>query len=141
VFEPRSAGAQRSLVALRDSASDKVQIVELSGRGTVVALSPNRLSFAPQIVGTKSSPQQISITNEGATPLTISSIRVEGADPKDFTVSGTVDCTGQSLAAGATCNVAVVFSPTKTGALRATIYVYDSGKGSPETAEVAGTGT
>jgi FG-GAP-like repeat/FG-GAP repeat len=141
VFGPKTAGPHRGLITLRDSASSKPQIIELSGRGTFLALSPNPLSFPPQKVGTKSSPQQLSITNDGSTSLILSSVTVGGANAKDFTLSGTGNCTNQELARGATCKVTVTFSPKKTGVRSATIFVYDNGAGSPETATATGTGT
>jgi len=140
VFGPKTAGVHTGLVTLRDSASSKAQIIELSGRGTFVALSPNPLDFAPQKVGTTSPPQQLSITNDGSTSLTVSSISVGGANAKEFAVTGTGNCTNQALAPGATCSVNVTFAPKKTGSRRATIFVDDSGAGSPETAALKGTG-
>jgi hypothetical protein len=141
VFEPKTAGPHRGLITLNDSASSKPQIIELSGRGTFVALSPNPLNFAPQKVGTTSPPQKISITNDGSTSLIISGIGVGGFNAKDFAVSGTANCSNQKLAPGATCNVSVTFSPKKTGARSAKVFVNDSGAGSPETATATGTGT
>jgi hypothetical protein len=141
VFEPKGAGFQKGFVILRDSASSRPQVVEVSGRGTFVALSPNPLNFGPQKVGTTSSPQQLSITNNGSTSLAISSISLGGADAKDFAVSGTSNCTSGRLAAGATCSVTITFSPRKTGACGAIVFVDDNGAGSPETGALTGTGT
>jgi hypothetical protein len=141
VFEPKTAGPHRGLITLRDSASSKPQIIELSGRGTFVAVSPNPLDFAPQKVGTTSPPQQLSITNDGNASLIVSSVGVGGANAKDFAVSGTGKCINQELAPGASCNVTVTFSPKKTGARSAKVFVNDSGAGSPEAAALAGTGT
>jgi hypothetical protein len=141
VFEPKTAGPRRGLMTLNDSASSKPQIVELSGRGTFVALSPKALSFAPRKVGTTSPPQRLSITNDGSTSLIVSSIGVGGSGAKDFAVSGTGNCTKQELAPGATCNVTVTFAPKKTGVRSAQLFVTDSGAGSPEVAALAGTGT
>jgi hypothetical protein len=140
VFEPTSAGFQRGYVEIHDGASSKVQVVEASGRGTVVALSPSALHFMPQKVGTKSASRQISITNNGANPLTISSVDIAGADPKDFGLASISACAGKELVPGATCSVGVTFSPKKTGTLRASIFVNDSGAGTPETGILTGTG-
>ena len=136
-----AAGIQSGLVKLYDSASSKPQVVEVSGRGTFVALTPNPLKFADQKVGTQSSPQRFAITNEGSRPLTISRIGIDGVDPKDFPLSDAANCVHQTLAAGATCDIVVTFAPTKTGRLSATLIVHDSGAGSPEIATVSGTGT
>ena len=141
VFAPTMPGPRRGLVTLHDSASSKPQVIEVSGRGTFVALSPNPLNFAPQKVGTTSPPEQLSITNDGSTSLTVSSISVGGANAKEFAVTGTSNCTSHGLAPGATCNVSVTFAPKKTGTRRATIFVDDSGAGSPERGALTGSGT
>ncbi len=141
VFAPRADGVRIGRITLLDNSSSKPQIIELSGRGTFVALSPGTLSFPPQKVGTKSSPQGISITNDGTASLIVSKITIGGADPKDFAVSGTSHRTSQELVPGATCQVSVTFAPKKTGPRNATIFVNDDGPGSPETSSLTGTGT
>jgi hypothetical protein len=141
MFEPTTAGPQSGLIKLYDSASSKPQVVEVSGRGTFVALSPNPLKFADQKVGTQSSPQQFAITNDGTKPLTISKVGISGVDPKDFPLSETANCVNKTLGAGGTCDVLVTFAPTKSGRLSATILAHDTGAGSPEIATLSGTGT
>jgi hypothetical protein len=140
VFVPTSAGFRRGYVEIHDGASSKVQVIEASGRGTVVALSPSALHFVPQKVGTRSASRRLSITNNGAIPLTISSVDIAGVDPKDFTLSGTNACAGRGLVPGATCSVDVTFSPKKVGILKASVFVNDSGAGTPETEILTGTG-
>src|ERR1022692_1416909 len=138
VFEPTSAGPQSGLVKLADGASSKAQVLEVSGRGTFVALSPNPLKFGDQKVGTQSSPQQFAITNEGSEALTITKIGISGVDPKDFPLSETTNCVNQTLAAGAACNILATFTPKQAGRRVATILVHDTGAGSPEIANVTG---
>jgi hypothetical protein len=140
-FEPTAAGPQNGLIMLGDTASSKPQVVEVSGRGTFVALSPNPLKFGDQKVGTQSAPRKFAITNEGSTPLTISGIWLDGIYPKDFALSETANCVNHTLAAGGTCDVSVTFAPKWIGRRTATILVSDSGAGSPEIATVSGAGT
>jgi hypothetical protein len=141
VSAPTTLGNHSGLVTILDSASTKPQIIELSGRGTQVELSPNPLSFAPEKVGTTSPPKQLSITNGGNTSLIISGVGIGGANARDFAVSGVSNCTAQELAPGAACKVTITFSPKKAGSRSASIFVSDSGKGSPETGSLSGTGT
>jgi hypothetical protein len=47
---------------------------------------------------------------------------------------------GTSLAVGATCTINVVFSPRGRGAQTGTLQVSDNAPGSPQTANLTGTG-
>lgn len=137
-FKPESVGALQGLITIIDSASSKPQVIELSGTGTEVKVSPNPMKFASQKVGTQSAPKKLAIENNNSTSITFSSI---GAKTHDFAISGTGDFTSQPLAPGATCYVTVTFTPTKTGSRSAALYVTDSDAGSPQSAELLGTGT
>jgi FtsP/CotA-like multicopper oxidase with cupredoxin domain len=73
------------------------------------SVAPAALSFADQLVGTSSSAQSVTLSNTaGAGILGISAINATG----DF--AQTNDC-GASLAAGASCTINVVFTPTADG--------------------------
>lgn len=136
-FSPLKTGPQQGLVTIADSASSKPQVIEVSGIGTDINLSPNPMKFGSQKVGTKSAPQQMAITNDSNNEVIFSAI---GARTKDFVISGTGNCTNQALAPGGTCYVTVTFTPTKTGTRSATLNVGDDAAGSPQTAALMGTG-
>ncbi len=137
-FSPTSKGPKAGTISIIDSASTKPQVIELSGQGTVVELAPASLTFGPQKVGTKSAPQQIQLTNQGTTALSITKIAVSGANAKDF--SETNGCP-PSLNAGGGCTITVTFDPTKTGTRKAQLSITDNGGGSPQTVPLTGTGT
>lgn len=139
VFKPLTLGGKSGTISIVDSASSKPQVIELSGQGTVVALSPSSLNFRPQKVGTKSAPMTVRVKNDGSASVTISSVSIGGNERKDF--SETDNCASRSLAPGATCSINVTFAPTKTGARSATLFVDDNGGGSPQTVSLSGTGT
>jgi hypothetical protein len=105
-----------------------------------VAFSPTSLAFAAQDVGTTSAPQSITITNTGTASLFVSSAQTRGANPLDFTQ---VDdgCSGLTLAAGTSCSVSIVFSPTATGTRSATFILTDNAADSPQTVPITGGGT
>jgi len=134
---PTTEGALTGTVTIHDSASNKPQVIELSGAGTVVKLEPVSLGFSPQTVHTKSQPKQVQLTNTGSTSLTISNVYLEGANWTSF--SQTNDC-GASVAAGGTCTLTVTFDPTKKGSLTADLDVYDSGGGTFQRVTLSGTG-
>jgi FG-GAP-like repeat/Abnormal spindle-like microcephaly-assoc'd, ASPM-SPD-2-Hydin len=101
---------------------------------TTALLSPSSLAFANQTLGTTSSPQIITLANVGTEALSISSI----SSTPPFSEGN--NC-GDSLAASATCNVNVTFTPTQPGTSNGTLSVSDGAVGSPQTAILTGTGT
>ena len=82
----------------------------------VVSISPDATTFAPQNVNTTSVPMPIVLTNIGTAPLTLSSIQISGNDSTSFAILSNTCATGvNALAAGGSCTVNVVFTPTDTG--------------------------
>jgi Abnormal spindle-like microcephaly-assoc'd, ASPM-SPD-2-Hydin len=140
-FAPLRMGTRNGSVSIVDSASSKPQVIELAGSGTVVSLLPAQLSFPPQRVGTKSTPLIVTVTNEGGTTVTVSSIGVGGTNwvSKDF--SETDNCISQPLAPQASCAISITFKPKKAGPRGATLFVNDDGGGKTQTAALGGTGT
>jgi len=138
-YKPKKAGTQTGLITIVDSASSKPQFVELTGSATAVKISPTSLTFAAQKVGTKSTPQTVTATNEGKTSVTFSSVAVGGKDAGEFSVSG--NCTGGAIAPGASCVASVTFGPTQDGVANATLYFnLPTGSISPAPVPLSGTG-
>jgi len=100
-----------------------------------VTLSASSLTFAAQQVATQSAPQSVTITSSGGAPVTFSSLVLTG----DFTE--TDNCAGQTLAAGNTCSVQIVFAPTATSARSGQLTIYASVPGGQATVALNGTGT
>jgi len=136
-FQPKARGFVSGSISIQDSASSKLQVVELSGAGTVVSFSSQQLTFPPQEVGTVSAPQQVLLTNTGKVGLDIAGIAIEGRNVPDFLEAD--DC-GRHLPAGASCTISVKFSPKKTGPLLASVSVWDDGGGAPQQVALSGTG-
>jgi dienelactone hydrolase len=103
---------------------------------TTVTLSPPSLTFADQVIGTRSPFQLVTLTN-GSLTLTINSIAVTGIDPNDFIQTN--NC-GSSLPPGARCTIVVSFTPTQIGPRNASITITDSGWGNPQSVALSGTG-
>lgn len=112
--------------------------VSLSGTGSAsapgVGLVPASLAFGGQMLTTTSAAKTVTLTNTGASALTITSIVASG----DFAVSNN-PC-GASLAAGANCIISVTFAPTALGARAGTLTITDNAGGSPHTVPLTGTG-
>jgi hypothetical protein len=140
-FTPRAQDSSIGTVTIKNNASSKPMVVDLLGSGTVVEFSPASLTFATQKVGTKSAPQDIQVTNTGSTAVTfpgVVPIYIGFPDYNDF--SETNNC-GSTLAGGASCTVAVKFTPTKKGARNAVVNFNDSGGASPQLVPLTGTGS
>jgi hypothetical protein len=137
-FTPTAKGPASGTLSVTDNAKGSPQTVALSGIGTEVKLEPKGVNFGDQMVGTKSSPIGIELTNVGTTSLSISRIAIKGTDPGDF--SQTNNC-GNIVPAGGHCTVKVQFVPQAKGPRSATLTGSDDGGGSPQTVALAGTGT
>ena len=94
---------------------------------------PAALGFSAQTVATTTPQQFVYITNDGTGELALSSITVSG----DF---AQVNNCGIALAVGASCAIAVSFTPTATGARTGALTVVDDAGGSPHTVNLTGTG-
>jgi hypothetical protein len=135
-FTPTTTGTLTGSITIADTANGSPQIVGLTGTGASapgVSLSPTSLTFASQALDTSSPAQTVTLTNTGAGPLTITSVSTTG----DYSQTNTC---GGSVAAGATCAISVVFTPTATGTRSGTVVVTDNATNSPQTATLTGTG-
>jgi hypothetical protein len=138
VFEPAATGTTTGLLSLSDSASSKPQVIELSGSGTVISLSPAQLNFGSQQVGTKSAPQNVTVTNTGSMTVNVTNVTIGGTNFKDYFETNTC---GSQIAPGASCTISVTFAPIATGTRNADAQISDSGGGSPQQVPLTGTGT
>lgn len=104
-----------------------------------VSLSPATFAFGDELTGGTTAAEVFTLTNGSTTALALNnaSFTFGGADPLDF--AQTNDCV-PSLAAGASCQIRVTFTPSQKGARSATLEVSDSDSSSPQTAALSGTG-
>ncbi|MGD9750584.1 MAG: choice-of-anchor D domain-containing protein [Acidimicrobiia bacterium] len=126
--------------SLEDVSTDQFTV---SGRvaGPVVG-DVTSLSFAPQVEGTVSAGQSVTITNIGPVPVGSISAAVAGVDAADFVVAPAGTCTAATtLTLDQSCIVQVVFQPTSVGTKAATLVIDHSGLGTPLTVALSGTGT
>ena len=82
------------------------------------------------------------LTTLGKQPLAIDSIELAGANPDQFFINPVKDkCTGQTLSAGKSCTIQVVFAPTSAGVKTAILSVSSADDtDSPRTATLSGEG-
>ena len=136
---PSATGARTASVVFTDNAAGSPHTVSLSGTGTAagVALSASTLTFGNQTQGAASSAQSVTLTNNSAQPLTITSIAVTGTNAAAFSEANTC---GTSISASSSCTIFVTFNPTATGTLTATLTITDSASATPEDISLSGTG-
>jgi len=102
--------------------------------GPTAVLSTLMLDFAPQQVGTTSSAQTVTLTNNSSTSLSISGISAS----TNFAESNTC---GSSLAAGTNCTISVTFTPAALGVQTGTVTITDNAaSGRQQTVTLHGSG-
>ncbi len=144
-FSPASsfpiAPSPGAFQATLDGPSDAF-IAELTLLPTL-AVSPTSLTFGPQVVGTTTPAQTVTLTNNTSTATAFTSVTVTGGSPAaagmDFT-SPSNTC-GTSIAAGASCTISVVFTPSTAVVEMANLVITDADVSNPQTVTLTGTGT
>ena len=139
-FVPTTTGVLTGTLTITDSDVTSPQIVTLTGTGVqaIASLTPTSHTFQNQTRRTTSAPFTFTLSNTGTAALTINSITLGGANPTQFAIQSRT-CTN-TLAAGSSCNINVVFSPSNRATYNATLQVNDNAPGSPQTATLTGTG-
>ena len=113
-----------------------VQLIGSDGGTTVntpVSASPGSLAFGNVPVGTTTAAKTVTVSNPGPAAATLSSITVSGPYAQTNTC-------GSTLASGASCTVAVTFTPTAGGAQPGTLAVANSTTSTPVGTTLTGTG-
>jgi len=133
-FTPSQAGIRKASISITDSAPGSPQVINLTGSTSTVALSSSSLSFGGQAVGTTSAPQSVTLTNNGTTALTVSSITASG----DF--AETDDC-AVPLQPATNCVINVTYTPLALvpGSSLGALTITDSAAGSPQVVLLTGT--
>ena len=139
IFDPSSAGSASATLSVTTSQSATALTAALSGTGILGATAtPSIVSFGNQAVGFTSPILTVTLTNhETSTALTGLSINVAGSG---FARDPSTTC-GTSLAAGASCKVALTVHPGATGPLTGTLNITDTQSANPPVVNLSATGT
>lgn len=144
-FKPTNGGPQSAdlLIPSSDLGSNVVA-VPLDGTGDApeITVDPMALDYGMVSVGTAFR-RTVAVRNDGVENLTLGVLTLEGTNPDQFKMPVGKDlCSGQTLAAGGTCTVAVKFAPGNVGPQEATLVIpSDDFNGNPVTVTLDGTGT
>jgi len=91
--------------------------------GPTISVNPGGVTFADQQLGSTSPATVVTVSNSGSGPLIVSQVQLTGANAAAFGQSN--DC--GTVAAGGSCTILVMFSPTASGAASATLTIMSSG--------------
>jgi hypothetical protein len=138
-------GGMGSLFNGKFTAAEIADLAAFIGNPNVTAapaasLAPASLSFAGTTVGQSSAALSTTLTNTGNAALNISAIGVGGANASDFSITGGSCSAGGSVAAGANCNVQLVFRPAAAGARSASLNISHNATGGSSSVALGGTG-
>jgi hypothetical protein len=136
-FSPTASGPRKSAINISINSAGS-QVIFLTGVGTAVQLSPTSLSFPSQNVGTSGTPQTVTLSNLGSSPMNIWQMALRGTNAADFSKSSTC---GATLAAGNNCGITVTFTPSAAGTRSASLLISDDGGGSPQSVSLSGSGS
>jgi hypothetical protein len=101
-----------------------------------VSVSPSVINFGSQNTGTSSAPQNVTLTNNTANTITITSITA----PAQFTETNTCGTLPAALGPGASCTLSVAFAPTADGNFSGAVTITDNGGTGTQQVHVTGTG-
>jgi hypothetical protein len=135
VFAPSTPGQQSGQVSLQVDVANAKPVVLVTGTAVNPSLTstPGSLNFSSQTVSSTSAAQTITLTNTSSVAVTITSVTANGP----FAV--TSQC-GASLAAAASCSIAVTFTPTSVGQQTGSLTISDDAVGSPQNIALSGSG-
>jgi len=142
-FAPGAPGDVEAKVKVKDNANGSPQEVTLTGTGVAASaqLSATSLEFGQLAAGERSAVQMVRLTNGGAAPLKLAhgAVRLGGAQPAAFTISGD-ECSETELPPHVgTCTVSVAFAPsTASTTYSATLEFVDNAANSPQTVVLRG---
>ncbi len=125
-FVPSIAGPEQAFVQVTTNAPGSPQTLEVLGTGGGLNVVPESLTFGPQVAGTDSTAQMVTLANTSTDTLEIDQTPIEG-DSEDFNLTnqaGPQGCHSTiSLTPQSNCLISVEFTPASAGAFTAEIAV------------------
>ena len=113
-FTPTTAGSKTATLTINSNAYNAAATtISISSTAVYPAITLSASSLALSTIAPgDTSTGTITVTSSGASPLTVSSVTLEGTDAADFTISS--GCSA-AIAANSNCAIAVTFDPVGTG--------------------------
>jgi hypothetical protein len=114
--------------------------VEYAGTlGAIVNVTGGPLAFGNVTTGRTSAAQSVTLHNTGGSAFTGITVATNTPSTGFARTTGSANC-GTTLAAGANCNIYVVFSPTATGTVAGTLTITGNVAASGSPVSLSGTG-
>jgi hypothetical protein len=137
-FTPAALGTRTASLAVSDDANPAAGSAALSGVGVTgkLTITPLAWNFGSVVVGATSAAKTTTLKNPNTVALHIDNVTPSG----DFAIA-TDTCSGNNLAASASCTIAVKFSPTHNGTRSGSLTINDDALGSPQSVALSGSGT
>ncbi len=147
-FTPTDKGTQRFNVTLKTLGTQTITATDTINNaivgtasvvvaGAVLTVTPS-LNFGNQPIGTTSLIKVVTLTNNSAGTISITSMGITGADSGDFAETSTT-C-GSTILVNNFCIVSLTFTPGALGARSATLIITDDAGNSPQQTALLGTG-
>lgn len=140
-FAPTEMGDKSGSLRIRTTGG--IKRMRYTGRGISAGfgLSPTSLTFGPQQERSASTPQTLTITNDGNDPLTVTAFERGGTGAYSFQVTSQT-CTAAPVEPGASCTANVTFKPLTTGAITGSLLIRTNATAVPlKRVQLSGMGT
>lgn len=140
-FVPTGRGLYQCEITLfsNDPDGDAVYLVDGTGIGSQLEVTPAPLAFGDIHVGDSSETLYFGLTNTGELDLFVTGVLIPAINAEDYLLSG---FTGGGIPAGQTVQVGVTFQPQSAGSQDATIQITSDGDINPNAAkDLTGNGT
>lgn len=137
LFHPVANGPRKGALVLTGNFTGSPLTIRLSGKSVPpkLRIAPAALNFGKQAMGTTSAAKAVTLSDNDAVPITISSITSSSGD---FAVSQ--NCVGTIAKSGGSCTMSVTFTPSTTTLERATIALQDDAGTGSQIVHVSGRG-
>jgi hypothetical protein len=111
-FAPNTIGPATGSVTIANSATGSPTIIELSGEGILLEITPDpgSIDFGFVAEGDVSHTEQIQVLNTGSGRVTVGAVMFVGENPADFHLA-TDYCSNNPIDTGQTCWIEVTFTP------------------------------
>jgi hypothetical protein len=97
------------------------------------------VDFGCRNIGAVGQAEIVTFANSGTSDLHVTRVRVDGANPNDYSLSGD-NCAGRALAPSAACTVTIGFAPSAVGERNARLVVENDAAGGPHAMPLTGVG-
>jgi Lactonase, 7-bladed beta-propeller/Abnormal spindle-like microcephaly-assoc'd, ASPM-SPD-2-Hydin len=152
-FGPKTAVTLDATIAVTETQGTQslMQTIQLTGIGEpassgggnpsptpqpILSLSATSLSFVSSAINATTPAQNLTITNTGSAPLSITNIQLTGPNAADFKLTN--DCNQPSYAQSNGCTLSVTFTPSASGSRVAQILISDNASAPTPTIALSG---